>query len=125
MAALQILIDMNLSPAWVKVFEEQGIPAQHWSTVGDPRAPDSEIMAWARANGFTVFTHDLDFGAMLAATRAEGPSVLQVRTEDVSPEALGPLALTVIRQHRAWLERGALVVVRQDRTRVRILPLGS
>ena len=28
-----ILIDMNLSPAWVDWFEEQGWPAVHWSAV--------------------------------------------------------------------------------------------
>ena len=28
------------------------------------------VMEWARSNGYIVFTHDLDFGAILAATRA-------------------------------------------------------
>lgn len=34
-------------------------------------------MAYARANGLVVFTHDLDFGVLLALTRGAGPSVLQ------------------------------------------------
>lgn len=45
-------------------------------------------MAWARANDYIVFTHDLDFGAMLALTNAESPSVIQVRTQDVTPPIL-------------------------------------
>ena len=45
-------------------------------------AEDSEIMAWASVNDFVVFTHDLDFGAILALTRAEGPSVVQVRNAE-------------------------------------------
>lgn len=47
---MKILIDMNLSPDWVDVFAGHDISAVHWSTVGDPRAEDSELMAWARAN---------------------------------------------------------------------------
>ena len=60
----------------------------HWSTV-DIRAADDVIMSWARENGFIVFTHDLDFGVLLALTQAENPSVIQVRTQDVFPECWG------------------------------------
>ena len=70
---MKILVDMNLSPDWVTVLTNHEIPAVHWSTVGDPRADDAVIMAWARTNNYTVFTHDLDFGGVLALTQAEGP----------------------------------------------------
>ncbi|MGB9880090.1 MAG: hypothetical protein ACPLRM_04935, partial [Anaerolineae bacterium] len=33
---MKLLIDMNLSPDWAVVFEQQGWQAHHWSTVGDP-----------------------------------------------------------------------------------------
>jgi predicted nuclease of predicted toxin-antitoxin system len=68
---------MNLSPAWVPVLRAAGYDARHWSAVGDPRAPDPQIMEWARAHGHVVFTHDLDYGTLLATTRAEGPSVIK------------------------------------------------
>ncbi len=42
-------------------------------------------MEWAKTNSHIVFTHDLDFGAILAATNAIAPSVIQVRTQDVMP----------------------------------------
>jgi predicted nuclease of predicted toxin-antitoxin system len=45
-------------------------------------------MAWARENGHVVLTHDLDFGTLLALTRANGPSVVQVRAQDVLPQHL-------------------------------------
>jgi predicted nuclease of predicted toxin-antitoxin system len=38
-----------------------------------------------------VFTHDLDFGGVLALTHAAGPSVIQVRSEDPVPEVIGVL----------------------------------
>jgi predicted nuclease of predicted toxin-antitoxin system len=55
----------------------------HWSLVGDPRAKDSVVMAWALEDGHVLFTHDLEFGTLLALTRANGPSVIQVRAQDV------------------------------------------
>jgi predicted nuclease of predicted toxin-antitoxin system len=44
---MKIVIDMNLSPEWVAGFETAGYEAVHWSTVGDIKAKDSTIMAWA------------------------------------------------------------------------------
>ena len=116
---------MNLSPDWVDVFEQQGWPAIHWTTVGNPRAPDRVIMDWARANGYVVFTHDLDFGALLATTRAQGPSVIQVRTQDVMPQSLGDRLVKLLGQFEPMLESGALITVDEIRSRVRILPLNN
>jgi hypothetical protein len=39
---MKILIDMNLSPAWVSVLEEAGHTASHWSTIGSLNASDDE-----------------------------------------------------------------------------------
>lgn len=44
---MKVLIDMNLSPAWVETLGEAGFEALHWSAVGDPRAPDRKILKWA------------------------------------------------------------------------------
>jgi predicted nuclease of predicted toxin-antitoxin system len=120
---MKLLVDMNLSPDWVAVLQKSGWAAVHWSEVGNPRAADSEIMAWAKQSRHVVFTHDLDFGTALALTQAEGPSVIQVRTQDVTPSAVGPLVLNALRQFEAELERGALIVLDEANVRARILPL--
>lgn len=72
---MKFLLDMNLTPDWVSIIRSGGYEAVHWSLVGNPRANDKELMAWARTHGYIVFTHDLDFGTLLATTEAEGPSV--------------------------------------------------
>lgn len=77
---MKVLVDMNLSPAWIPLLVGAGFEALHWSTVGDPKSVDTTIMDWARGRGYIVFTHDLDFGSILASTGATGPSVIQVRT---------------------------------------------
>ncbi len=81
---MKLLLDMNLSPRWIQTLEEKGWETVHWTSVGDPRASDREIMKWAHDHDHVVVTHDLDFGAMLAATSAQKPSVIQVRTRDVT-----------------------------------------
>jgi predicted nuclease of predicted toxin-antitoxin system len=121
--SIKILIDMNLSPDWVPVLTAHGWSTVHWSTVGDPRAVDRTIMDWAVANGHIVFTHDLDFGTALALTHATGPSVLQIRGQEVLPDRMEGVVVAALRQHEADLASGALVVVDPGKRRVRILPI--
>ncbi len=121
--SVRLVVDMNLSVEWVAELARRGWASVHWSAVGDPRADDSVVMAWARANGHVVFTHDLDFGTMLALTHATGPSVLQVRGQNVLPEDIGPVVAAALHQYDAALAAGALVVVEVRKSRVRVLPL--
>jgi len=120
---MKILIDMNLSPEWVLVLEEAGHAASHWSNIGSLNAPDREVLSWAKANGYLLFTHDLDFGAILAATEAEGPSVIQIRTQDISPDHAKTLLLNIINKFAENLLQGALISVDEEKLRVRVLPL--
>ena len=119
---IKILIDMNLSPRWMEHFKINGIESVHWSSLGDPRAEDDVLMQWARENKHVVFTHDLDFGTILALTQATAPSVLQIRTQNVLPENLGKLVVDVLKKYHVELEKGALVVVDEIIQRVRMLP---
>ncbi len=120
---MKILIDMNLSPQWVEVLKQAGHEAVHWSSVGDFRAPDTEILRFARDRDQIVFTHDLDFAALLASTRQAGPSVLQIRAHDILPDAMGIIVLAVLDEHATELAQGALVSVDEASARVRILPI--
>ena len=120
---MKLLIDMNLSPRWVDTLTSAGLAAVHWSSLGRGNALDSEIMAYASKNDFVVITHDLDFGAILAATQGEKPSVVQIRADDVSPSAIGHQVITALRQMATELESGALLIIDPSRTRLRVLPL--
>jgi predicted nuclease of predicted toxin-antitoxin system len=120
--SIKVVIDMNLSPEWAGLLSEMGWPAVHWSSVGNANAPDAAIMEWAATNSHVVFTHDLDFGASLALTRATSPSVLQIRGRRVLPEEVGDLIAEVLEKYSDELRTGALVVVDETKSRVRILP---
>jgi predicted nuclease of predicted toxin-antitoxin system len=120
---MKLLVDMNLSPRWIGFLTDAGIEAVHWSTLGAANAPDLVIMAYASIHDYAVLTHDLDFSAILAATHGEKPSVIQIRAEDISPEAIGNQILIALHQMTSELEEGALLTIDPNRTRIRVLPL--
>lgn len=120
---MRLLIDMNLSPRWAGLMNSVGIEATHWSTIGAHNASDPQIMAYAAEHDCVVLTHDLDFGAILAATQGHKPSVVQIRAENVSPDAIGMRVVAALRQMTLELQDGALLTVDTSRTRLRVLPL--
>ncbi len=68
-------------------------------------------MNYARTGGYIVFTHDLDFGTILALTQTMSPSVVQVRAQNILPSHLAVTVITVLRSNQEPLEQGALIVV--------------
>ena len=122
---MKILIDMNLSPDWCQALSQFGIESIHWANVGEPTVPDKILMEWAKSNGYIVFTHDLDFGSILAATQANAPSVIQVRVQDTFPEMLIDTVMAVLKQFEPQLLAGALITIDKNKSRVRILPIGT
>lgn len=122
---MKLLVDMNLSPRWIEVLAAAGIEAVHWSARGASNASDATIMAYARENDYVVLTHDLDFSAILAATHGEKPSVVQIRAEDVSSDAIGSQVIRALHQMTVELDTGALITIDSQRTRLRVLPLHS
>ena len=120
---MKLLLDMNLSPAWLAVLAAHGHDAVHWSEVGAADAPDTHIMAWAVSDGRVIITHNLDLTTLLALTGANGPSVVQLQTQDILPDTASDLLLRVLREFTEQLNAGAIVTVEEDRRRVRILPL--
>lgn len=122
---MKLLLDMNLPPAWCTALRQDGHDAWHWSAVGDRRATDYFIMRFAQANGYVVITHDLDFSALLAATGARGPSVVLLRTGNVSSSTAESFILRALRTCSRELTDGAIVTADEAGQRVRVLPLRS
>ena len=122
---MRVVVDVNLPPAWASRLRVYGHDAQHWSEIGALDATDSEILAWAADHQAVVLTCDLDFGAILAASQARTPSVVQIRARDVLPEAIGERICEVLKTAGHDLDQGAIVSVDLDMARVRVLPLGG
>ena len=120
---MKLLVDMNLSPSWVDRLARYGFEAVHWSSIGAVTAPDSEILKWANEHEFVLITNDLDFSAILAAGAVTGPSVIQLRTQDLLSDAAVSIVVNALEAHRETIERGALLSIDEAGRRVRMLPL--
>jgi predicted nuclease of predicted toxin-antitoxin system len=70
-----------------------------------------------------LLTADLDFGAILAATGGTQPSVIQIRSDLLTADAIGATVIAAIRQAEQELLAGALVSMDAVRATLRILPL--
>jgi len=73
---MKFLVDMNLSPDWVRFLADAKFESVHWSDVGPGDAADSELMHWAADRDHILLTADLGFGALLAAVQHRRPSVV-------------------------------------------------
>lgn len=122
---MKILVDMNLSPRWAAELRSEGMESIHWQDIGAANASDEEVLAWCSVHGHVLFTHDLDFGGILAASKGLNPSVVQLRAENVIPEAFLQQVMDALRQAESELDQGALVTIEPARHRIRLLPLTS
>lgn len=91
----------------------------------DPRLSDREILAWAAREHRVCVTRDADFHALPAATNATGPSVIRIRTEELTFSRLAEILHRVEDRFGEALERAAAVSVTPERVRVRRLPLAD
>jgi len=122
---MKILVDMNLSPDWVTFLDEAGFEAVHWSHVGLHSAPDADVMDWATKNEQVVLTADLDFGAILAASKGRRPSVILLRSDIPTPSATGSIVVLALRESASELAEGALISLDARHARLRILPMND
>lgn len=43
---MKLLLDMNISPKWVRTLADKGFDVTHWISIGASTASDLEIMAY-------------------------------------------------------------------------------
>jgi len=119
---VKIVIDMNLSPEWEQVFFAY-CEIKHWSRIGESDASDESILKWAKGNEYIILTNDLDFGAILAATHLDSPSVFQIRSMVLDPVVIGADVFSCFKKFEPDLISGALISYDLQRARLRRLPL--
>ncbi len=108
--------------SWVRFLEENGFEAVHWSTTGDPTATDAVVMAWG-AIAASSWSPTTSTSPLCSRPPRPGPSVIQVRTQDVLPDAVGAHVVRVLRDHRAALDQSAIISIDELTSRVRVLPV--
>ena len=121
---MKFLLDENQSPVMAATLGSAGHDALHVRDVAMAGAADREILEYAAAQGRIIVSGDTDFGELLARGNAVAPSLVLLRRQQgrraVEVAALILANLEVIAED---LEGGAIVVLDDDRLRIRRLPL--
>ncbi len=122
---MRFLANMCVSMHTVRWLRQQGYEVVHLREEGLQRLPDNQVLEKARAEQRVVLTMDLNFGYLLAISKAVLPSVILFRLEDKRSEIVNERLSAVLRQCKEDLEKGAIVVVNEASIRVRRLPIQS
>lgn len=120
---MKFLLDMGISPFTAKFLRSLGYDAIHVQDIQLSRASDKVIVELARRDKRIILTHDLDFGAIMAANKERLPSVIIFRLSDMRPTNVTQYAELLIAHYADILQTGAILSVSENRVRVRRLPV--
>ena len=121
---MKFLVDQNLSPLVAVALRAAGHDVVHTRDIGMERADDATILERSIDEARTIVSADTDFGTLLASRALTRPSVILLRrTHDRRATAVSALLLANLAAVEESLRQGAIVVLEEDRIRVRRLPL--
>lgn len=122
---MKFLVDECLSPTLATNLRQAGHDAVHIADLGMCGAQDTVVMQVARIQRRVLLSADTDFGELLARSNDDRPSVVLFRGHEVEPATMAVILLANLDQIEELLTVGAIVVILDDRIRVRRLPLGA
>jgi predicted nuclease of predicted toxin-antitoxin system len=119
---VKFLVDECLTPRVAERLVAAGHDAVHVGEVGLLGSPDADVMAEATASGRVVVSADTDFGELLAKGRHALPSVILLRRHH-GPDGQASAIVRALKDVEEFLLAGAVVVITEDRLRIRSLPI--
>lgn len=122
---MKFLADMGISPRSVAFLYRLGHDAVHLHDAGLDHLSDASILSKALDEGRVVLTHDLDFGDLVAASRARLPSVVTFRLRNMSADHVNRYLQLILADYQERLIAGAVLSVTEGQIRVRSLPIGD
>jgi predicted nuclease of predicted toxin-antitoxin system len=123
---VKFLVDQNRPPQLAEALRRAGHDAVHTEELGLERAPDNELFDRAAADGRIIISGDTDFTAMLAERGSKAPSLILFRMRGRRRAAeQAALLLANLDAVADDLNGGAIVVLQDERVRVRRLPFGN
>jgi predicted nuclease of predicted toxin-antitoxin system len=117
----KILADMPISPKTVGHIRKLGIECRHLTELRMGKASDEEIIKFAKKNGYTILTEDLDFGTVLYYTQEMQPCVIILRVGNLNTIEINKLLEKTLGQIIS--EENAIIIIERTRIRIKKLPI--
>jgi predicted nuclease of predicted toxin-antitoxin system len=121
---MKFLVDMGISPRSAAFLRGLGHDAVHLHDEGLDRLSDTNILTAALEEGRVVLTHDLDFGDLMAASKAQLPSVVIFRLRNMSADHVDHYLRILLANYQDRLVAGVVISVTEREIRIRSLPIG-
>ena len=120
---MRFLLDENQSPSIGQLLTVAEHDVVHVRDVGRAGAPDEDLFVYAAEDNRVIVSGDTDFGELLARINAAGPSLILAPTGRTTRSSDRVIAVGHPRRSHRGVNEGAIVVLDEDRIRIRSLPL--
>ena len=118
-------MDNALSPLIAKGLQELDHDAVHIRDYGLQAADDETVFDRAASEHRVLISADTDFARILVLRETAKPSLILFRRAPKRPEEQLRLLAENLATFAQLLESGCIIVVEEDRIRLRRLPIGS
>ncbi|MEM2047695.1 MAG: DUF5615 family PIN-like protein, partial [Candidatus Jordarchaeales archaeon] len=102
-----------------------GYETSRASELGLSTSRDQEIIDYAAKNSMVLITMDLDVGRIIALIGKRKPTVILLRLRKPTVENVNKKLAYALNKTRDRLEKGVIVVLEEQRIRMRELPLSE